>query len=61
MLSVGRGVGNLKGLGDKSRIQGYFDSIFRQNYNNYHIVWIDDASKDGSIEKAIQYVKENYP
>lgn len=61
MLSVGRGVGNLKGLGDKSRIQGYFDSIFRQNYNNYHIVWIDDASKDGSIEKAIQYVKEKYP
>ncbi len=30
-----------------------------QNYTNYHIVFVDDASDDGTLEKSIDYLLKN--
>lgn len=32
------------------------NSILQQDYDNYHIVYIDDASKDGTAEKVKSYI-----
>ncbi len=34
------------------------DSIFMQNYQNYHVVYIDDASPDRTGEFVKQYLEE---
>lgn len=31
------------------------NSILQQNYNNYHIVFIDDASDDSTVADMKQY------
>ena len=33
-------------------------SILDQDYDNYHIVFIDDKSDDGNLEKTRQYLEE---
>ena len=35
------------------------DSIFQQDYKNYHVVYVNDASSDGTKEYAEKYVEEN--
>lgn len=34
------------------------DSIFSQNYQNYRVIYIDDASPDGTGELVRQYIRE---
>lgn len=34
------------------------DSIFMQDYNNYHVVYIDDASPDKTGEHVKDYIRE---
>lgn len=34
------------------------DSIFRQRYNNYRVIYIDDLSTDGTAELVEKYVKQ---
>lgn len=34
------------------------DSLFIQNYDNYHIIYIDDASPDGTGQLVADYIKE---
>ena len=41
----------------KRWLKDCFDSLFRQTYKNYEIIFIDNASIDGSIE----FVNANYP
>lgn len=36
----------------------FIDSINRQNYSNYQLVYVDDVSDDGSVEQLQQYVRE---
>lgn len=38
--------------------QKNLDSIFAQKYNNYHILYIDDCSPDGTGDLVEKYVKE---
>ena len=35
------------------------DSIFNQDYQNYHVIYIDDASTDGTADLVKNYVAEN--
>lgn len=35
-----------------------FKTILQQKYQNYHIVFIDDNSDDGTLDRTIQYVRE---
>lgn len=37
--------------------QKNLDSVFSQNYENWHIIYIDDASTDGTLELVRNYVK----
>ena len=39
-------------------VKKHLDSIFNQKYDNYEIIYIDDASTDGSGELAAEYIKE---
>jgi glycosyltransferase involved in cell wall biosynthesis len=34
------------------------NSILQQDYKNYHIIYIDDASKDGTAEKVNAYIQK---
>ena len=34
------------------------NSILQQDYQNYHIIYIDDASQDGTAEKVRDYIKK---
>ena len=34
------------------------DSIFMQKYSNYHILYIDDCSPDGTGDLVEKYIKE---
>jgi glycosyltransferase involved in cell wall biosynthesis len=34
------------------------NSILQQNYKNFHIVFIDDASTDQTFEKTLQLINE---
>lgn len=34
------------------------DSIFMQDYQNYHVVYVDDASPDHTGEFVEKYIKE---
>jgi glycosyltransferase involved in cell wall biosynthesis len=34
------------------------DSVFSQNYSNYHVLYIDDCSSDGTADLVERYVKE---
>ena len=35
----------------------YVESINRQRYQNYVVVFVDDASKDGTIDLLTSYLK----
>ena len=35
------------------------DSVFQQEYQNYHVVYVNDASTDGTGEYVKQYMKAN--
>lgn len=35
------------------------DSLVNQNYTNYHIIYIDDCSHDGTGDLVAEYIKEN--
>lgn len=35
------------------------DSIFQQEYKNYHLVYVNDASTDGTGEYVNAYMEEN--
>ena len=35
------------------------DSVFQQDYQNYHVVYVNDASKDGTGEYVKDYMEEN--
>jgi glycosyltransferase involved in cell wall biosynthesis len=35
------------------------DSIFGQNYENYHLIYVDDCSSDGTTKLVQEYIKEN--
>lgn len=39
-------------------MQGFFESMARQNYTNFHIVYVDDMSPDGSLEAVLQYLAD---
>lgn len=39
------------------RYKRILQSIFYQNYTNYHIVFIDDFSTDQTLNKSIEYAK----
>ena len=41
----------------KMWLKGYFDSLKNQIYKNFEIVFVDNGSKDGSVE----FVKKYYP
>jgi glycosyltransferase involved in cell wall biosynthesis len=34
------------------------DSVFAQNYSNYRIIYVDDASKDGTYDEVRNYIEE---
>lgn len=36
-----------------------FDSIFQQDYENYHVLLIDDSVQNGNFNKSIDYMREN--
>ena len=46
---------------DKEYYQGNLDSTINQNYTNYRIIWVDDASTDGTPELVEAYLKEHDP
>ena len=35
------------------------DSIFQQDYQNYHVVFVDDNSDDGQAEYVEKYIVDN--
>jgi glycosyltransferase involved in cell wall biosynthesis len=35
------------------------DSIFQQEYQNYHLVYVNDASTDGTGDYVKAYMEEN--
>jgi hypothetical protein len=43
----------------KGEWPGHLDTIFGQTYNNYHVVYIDDCSVDGTDNLVEQYIKEH--
>lgn len=34
------------------------NSLFNQNYNNYHVIYIDDCSTDGTAELVEEYINQ---
>ena len=43
---------------DDDRFRKVLDTIKMQNYSNYHIVFIDDASTDDTFIQTEQYLKK---
>lgn len=44
------------------RYRANMNSILQQNYKNYHIVFIDDASTDQTFNKTLELLtKKNFP
>lgn len=43
------------GKNDELIVDKIYDSIRRQNYTNYRVIHIDDASNDKTIEKVQKY------
>ena len=41
----------------KKRYRRFIDSIQRQNYTNYRLIYVDDMSDDGSAKQFENYVK----
>lgn len=39
--------------------QKNLDSIFSQEYNNYHVIYVDDCSNDGTGDAVEAYIKEH--
>ncbi|MCX5921945.1 MAG: glycosyltransferase [Candidatus Dependentiae bacterium] len=43
---------------NKEWYKGNLDSVFSQNYKNYHVVYVDDCSTDGTGELVKHYIEE---
>lgn len=43
----------------KDQYQPLFESLNRQNYSNFHIVYVDDNSKDHTSEKIYEYLRNS--
>ncbi|MCX5921946.1 MAG: glycosyltransferase family A protein [Candidatus Dependentiae bacterium] len=43
---------------NKDWYQGNLDSVFSQSYKNYHVVYVDDCSADGTGELVKHYIEE---
>jgi glycosyltransferase involved in cell wall biosynthesis len=43
---------------NKDWYQWNLDSVFSQNYKNFHLIYIDDCSTDGTGQLVEQYIKE---
>lgn len=43
---------------EQNRYKKVLQSIKIQNYSNYHIVFVDDASEDDTYDESVKYVKE---
>ena len=54
-MCVGRNINNNR------RIEKFFGSVARQNYSNYHLVYVDDASDDKSPQKMREIISVEYP
>jgi len=39
--------------------QRNLDSVFAQQYDNYHLIYIDDCSTDNTFELVVNYVKQS--
>lgn len=48
---------NILGFNEKKLLEKAFSSIFKQDYPNFEVTYIDNASTDGSEE----YVRQNFP
>lgn len=48
---------NILGTNEKHHLQKAFTSIFKQDYPNFEVLYIDNASTDGSEE----FVRQNFP
>lgn len=42
---------------EDNRYRKVLKTIKQQNYTNYHIIFIDDASTDQTFEKSEEYMK----
>jgi glycosyltransferase involved in cell wall biosynthesis len=47
------------GYNNKNWYRWNLDSLMHQKYSNYHIIYIDDASSDGTADLVQQYIKKN--
>lgn len=43
----------------ENKIFSNLDSILLQDYENYHVVYIDDFSSDGTSETVKRYMQDN--
>lgn len=41
--------------------QDYVDSLSRQNYSNYKVFYVDDASNDTTVELMENYILVEHP
>lgn len=48
---------NILGFNEKHQLEKAFSSIFKQDYPNFEVLYIDNASTDGSEE----FVRQNFP
>ncbi len=46
------------GYNNKDWYRWNLDSLLNQQYSNYHIIYVDDASTDGTADLVRQYIKE---
>jgi Glycosyltransferases involved in cell wall biogenesis len=42
---------------NKDYYQKHLDSIFMQQYENYHVIYVDDCSTDGTYDLVKQYIE----
>lgn len=46
------------GYNNKDWYRGNLDSVFDQEYQNYHLIYVDDGSIDGTPDLVENYIKE---
>jgi len=46
------------GRNNKEFYKYNLDSIFEQKYKNYNVIYIDDASNDGTVDLVVEYIKD---
>lgn len=55
MISVGRN------LNRKDIYKKYLDSLARQNYTNFKVIYVDDVSDDDTAKKMKGYIFSDHP